>query len=201
MLRGAKHHSPGLQNAYNKYKGQLTFCVLELCATAELIDREQFYMDITPLCGLYNAAKTAGSRIGVPASDETKEKIRLTMKGRVFSDETRNLLSQAMKGRYRGRVLTEEHKRKLSAASLGRQKSDTHRQNISAGRVGVYMKNNRSGYCGVSFHKRQGKWNAYRNISGSRVSLGTHLTPECANKARQNFDRVLRFYDSSWTEL
>jgi len=39
-------------------------------------------------------------------------------------------------------------------------------------------KDNTSGYTGVSFHKRDGKWQAYIRVDGKRKHLGSFDTPE-----------------------
>lgn len=42
---------------------------------------------------------------------------------------------------------------------------------------------NKSGYKGISWHKRIGKWQAQINISGKRVSLGYFNDPKTASNA------------------
>lgn len=47
--------------------------------------------------------------------------------------------------------------------------------------------NNTTGYTGVYFHARTGKWNARIEVDGKVVSLKYHKTPEDANEARLQF--------------
>ena len=46
----------------------------------------------------YNIAKVAGSTIGVPRSEEFKNKLRELRKGKVHKEETKLLMSQARQG-------------------------------------------------------------------------------------------------------
>lgn len=55
------------------------------------------------------------------------------------------------------------------------------------GRNSCKMKNNSSGYVGVS--EIRGKWQASCSISGKQVYVGVFPTPESAAKARDNFYR------------
>lgn len=67
-LRLNKHHSPKLQNAFNKHKEHnFKFEVLELVEDkTQLIIREQHYIDI--LKPKYNICKIAGSTLGLKQS-------------------------------------------------------------------------------------------------------------------------------------
>jgi group I intron endonuclease len=72
-LRANKHHSPYLQNHYNKYgENDLVFTVLEVVERGELtlqdfkqllLDREQVYLDNWNECQ-FNCLPTAGSNLG-----------------------------------------------------------------------------------------------------------------------------------------
>ena len=71
----------------------------------------------------------------------------------------------------------------------------THSQNQSNVRL---QKNNKSGYKGVSFSKRQKKWVAQITINGKQTNLGFYSTPieaysvycEAACKHKREFARV-----------
>lgn len=56
----------------------------------------------------------------------------------------------------------------------------THQQNIQNRKVNS---NNRSGFKGVSLHKKSGRWVAWITRGGRSVYLGLHDTPEQAHAA------------------
>lgn len=60
-------------------------------------------------------------------------------------------------------------------------------QSIQSRNTRVLRKTNTSGYRGVSFHKRQQKWNARITVNSITINLGSYLTPEEAGKAYNNF--------------
>ena len=69
------HHSPYLQNAYNKHSKQgFIFIILEECKPENLIIREQYYLD--SLLPMYNICSFAGNSLGVKDTEETKKKKR-----------------------------------------------------------------------------------------------------------------------------
>ena len=55
-----------------------TLEIIEYCEPSDVIDREQFYLDL--LCPAYNILKTAASRLGSTHSQETKERISEALK-------------------------------------------------------------------------------------------------------------------------
>lgn len=57
--------------------------------------------------------------------------------------------------------------------------------NEENGRNRGASRNNTSGYKGVSFDKRAGRYEAYVNIGGRKNSLGLFETAELANTSRQ----------------
>jgi hypothetical protein len=52
-------------------------------------------------------------------------------------------------------------------------------------------KNNASGYRGVSFHKKSGRWRAYITFKGRQYHLGLYDTPEQAAGAREEAENKL----------
>jgi len=82
-LRRDAHRNRYLQRAYNKYgENNFIFQVIEYCNKADLIKKEQWYIDFTECCNPqkgYNIIKTASSNLGHKWSEEAKAKI----KGRV----------------------------------------------------------------------------------------------------------------------
>lgn len=117
-LRKRCHHSRFLQRAWNKYSSvAFAWEVLEVVADkAELIAREQAWIDRTPKHARYNTSPTAGSSLGVKLTTETREKLSAANKGRKHSPESRAKMSAAFKGRER----SEEHRAKLSARARAR---------------------------------------------------------------------------------
>ena len=80
LLRLGKHHSPALQNSWNKYGEQaFRFEIIERCSREQLLDIEQIHIDAS---GDLNSCPTAGSSLGRKLSDETKQKIREKAIGR-----------------------------------------------------------------------------------------------------------------------
>lgn len=74
------HHSPYLQNAYNKYSKQgFIFIILEECKPENLIIREQYYLDTFK--PEYNICKIAYSNLGRKVSKQGKINISRSKKG------------------------------------------------------------------------------------------------------------------------
>lgn len=109
------HHSPILQNAWNKYgEDCFEFKVIENCFFFMLISREQHYIDT--LKPKYNVVLTAGSCLGNKASPETRLKMSLAKLGHKI-----NL----------GHRHTQESKDKMSLARIGKKLSQEHKDNLS----------------------------------------------------------------------
>ncbi len=70
--------------------------ILEYCDVSKLLEREQYYLDL--LEPDYNIAKVAGSTIGIPRSEEFKNKLSELRKGKVHKEETKLLMSQIRSG-------------------------------------------------------------------------------------------------------
>lgn len=90
-LRNGIHHSISLQRAWDKY-GEDTFIfeILEYILIPELlIPREQYYLDTFHPFGHrgYNISRTAGSRLGLKATPQTKEKQRQKKLNKKLSPE------------------------------------------------------------------------------------------------------------------
>lgn len=129
------HHNALLQRAVNKYgKDVFEFEILEFIDDTEsLLKREQYYLDTLNPCDInvgFNLAVEAGSRLGVPVTEETKAKISKTLTGRKHTEETKLKMS----GAHKGKKLPEEHYNKWQAGKaryvekyghpmLGREKS------------------------------------------------------------------------------
>lgn len=112
------HHNTLLQRAVNKYgKDVFEFEILEFVDDAEsLLQREQHYLDTLNPCDInvgFNLAIEAGSRLGVPVTEETKAKISKTLTGRKHTEETKLKMSQNSSNK--GKSLSEEHYNKWQA--------------------------------------------------------------------------------------
>lgn len=117
-LNAKSHHSPILQNAWDKYgPSAFSFLVLEICELAETDRIEQGYLD--RLNPHFNIAKFARSRRGVPLSPEARSKISLALTGRKRSPAECLSLSLALTGKKH----SEAAKAKMRMAALGRKPS------------------------------------------------------------------------------
>lgn len=165
-LRINEHHSPRMQNAWNKYGEEaFDFSVLEVVADkTDLLKREQYWLDAKEATGPrgYNVLATAGSRLGHKVSDavreamskrmstpEAKARGRLFMLGRKSSPETIEKMRNSKRGQLndieamrkcwdanKGRKHTEEARKKMSLAMKGRVPSEETRAKWSAIRTG-----------------------------------------------------------------
>jgi hypothetical protein len=92
-----KRGRSAIYSAILKYgRSKFKLEILEYCDPSNCIAREQFYL--YSLCTVYNILQTAGSPLGVIASEETKIKISKALKGRSLSEETRAKISASMVG-------------------------------------------------------------------------------------------------------
>ena len=104
-LKRNKHHSWKLQNHFNKYGVvDLQFSILLGCPKEFLIVNEQFFLD--SYGPWFNIAPKAGIRIGIKANEETRNKIKLSRKGKPspakgihWSAESRENQSKRRKGK------------------------------------------------------------------------------------------------------
>lgn len=149
-LKNNKHHSKYLQNIWNKYgKDVFTFSILEVVEDKTvLIDIEQKHLDfiftVLPKSRIYNTTKYAYSTLGIHLSSSTKAKIALSKignknsLGKMHSQETKDRISQTKKGR----IATAETKLKMSIAQKGNKShtgrifSDIHKANLSKAKLG-----------------------------------------------------------------
>jgi len=126
MLRRGKHHSPHLQRSWAKY-GPDSFCfeVIEACDIAELVAREQIYLD--SMSPAYNVCRAAGSSLGRILSSDTKAKISAAHLGRKQQERS------------------SEWRQRIGVAHAGRQKSPEHMAAFQAGRaIQVYTEERRA---------------------------------------------------------
>ena len=85
-------HRALLKYGYSKF----TLEILEYCDSKDLINREQYYLDL--LKPEYNILKIAGSRLGSIHNEESRAKMSSLRTGRKHSEETRTKMSMAKIG-------------------------------------------------------------------------------------------------------
>lgn len=126
-LYDQKHHSPKLQNHYNKYKSEdLLFSIIITCSPEELIKNEQFFID--SMNPYFNIAPKAGNCLGKRHTEEAKAKMRASMKGRVpWNKGTKGLQVSWIKGKH----LSELTKQKIREWHTGRHPSEESRHKMS----------------------------------------------------------------------
>lgn len=124
-LRMNEHHSPRLQNSWNKH-GEATFrfTPLLICAPKDLLFYEQRVMD--SFKPFYNVAPTAASMLGFKHPPESRARMSESAKrrvGRFCSSETREKIAASL----RGQPFTAERRQRQSQAKLGKPWSAARR--------------------------------------------------------------------------
>lgn len=115
-LRTDKHHCLPLQRAWNKYGEEaFKFEILAICPPSFCLAGEQFYLNAWK--PEYNVCKVAGSRLGIKATEEQKEKYSKRMKKHfdITTEEgrvNRELMSKKQKERYSDPDLIEKVRQK-----------------------------------------------------------------------------------------
>lgn len=129
-LRQGDHHTPHLQNAWNKQWGfGFIFVVLEYVDIENLEEREQFWINELDACNRekgYNSRLIARSCLGMKRSEEAKLKMSLSQKGKKLSEEHIKAL--------RGRKHSEETRKKISIAHKGKIPTKTQLAGLEFGR-------------------------------------------------------------------
>lgn len=110
MLRKGEHHSPHLQQAWNKYKeSAFEGILIEKCDPSICLSREQYWIDRYQTCNPkygYNVCPVAGSRKGVPSPQVAEANRRRQydsetqarkVRGLTRSIETRHKMSESRK--------------------------------------------------------------------------------------------------------
>lgn len=146
-LQLQQHCNNRLQNHYNKYyEDDLIMEIVEVVPLPipydlethkkNILLREQYYLD-TNQC-FFNICKTAGSKMGVPVSNETRKKLSLKNKGQKRSEDFRRRASEINKGNkiWLGRNHSMDSRQKISQVQIGKTLSEEHRKNISKGSMG-----------------------------------------------------------------
>ena len=141
-----KHHSPKLQNSYNKHGlDKFVYEIIEECPKGIIIEREQYYIDLYDSYNKgYNSRQKAESMLGFKFSEESKKKMSDSQKGKKRSKESIEKSRQANIGRKMppdaiektrqakiGKKRSDETKEKLRQANLGKKHSDETRKKMS----------------------------------------------------------------------
>ena len=117
MLRGNRHHSTHLQNAWNKYgEACFTFKVLLFCEVEDLLTYEQKAIDSYKPA--YNVRKIAHNQTGFKHSEESKAKMSSSHKLSESSKKHRESMAKERKGKA-GSKHSEETRRKMSDSHKG----------------------------------------------------------------------------------
>ena len=113
LLNQNKHHSPYLQNSWNKYgKDNFIFEILEYCNPDKniLMLIEQMYLDLhTPK---YNTNKFASSPLGYKHTLASKDKMRIRKLGSKLSDKHRIKLLKVNIGK----TISSQHRLQIKVA-------------------------------------------------------------------------------------
>lgn len=150
LLTRGTHHAQPLQRAWAKYgEASFVFEVLEVISDpTALIEREQVWLDGALAEGrAYNAAKVAGSRLGMKSPAETRAKIAAKARGRTPTPEARAKMRAAALARSPevaeriaasrpSLVHTDETKARVSAKLRGIRRSPETRAKMSAASTG-----------------------------------------------------------------
>lgn len=116
-LRNNVHHSPHLQNSWNKHgEEDFVFLALEKVGNkSKLLEREQWWIDNTN--SKYNICKIAGNSLGVKRRQETKDKVRAANLGLKHPDWRNKIKSIAQGGKNhwtKKKKFSDESKKKMS---------------------------------------------------------------------------------------
>lgn len=120
-LRNNIHGNRKLQNHYNKYgERDIQFTLLLGCPICNLIEHEQYFIDA--LMPWFNICQTAGNKLGLRHSEESKKKMSDIKMGHI--------------GCWLGKKLSEEHRRKISEYRMGIKFSEETRRRLSESHKG-----------------------------------------------------------------
>ena len=116
MLKKNNHPNPYLQNAFNKYGIEnFIFEILEIVDdNSILVEKEQLWINRYSIikATLFNIRKEARSNLGITISEQGKNNISNSLRGRKHSEETKLKISNSNKGK----TFSQEAKNKMSLA-------------------------------------------------------------------------------------
>ena len=136
------HSNDILQNAYNKYGDEkFVFEVIEFCDVIDLVDRENFYINLYKACDKdfgYNICPDAEHHL---TSDITKEKLRQSAfgnknwLGKKHTEETK----QKQSDWHKGKIVKESTKEKLRQINLGKKISEKTIKKMSESKKSMFL--------------------------------------------------------------
>jgi group I intron endonuclease len=123
-LVAGTHHSPRLQNAWNKYGSDaFVFEVVEHVADALfLVAREQFWI-WEHEASLLNCSMVAGSPLGVKRTNEQRLRMSEAKKAAAATPEGAARLAK-IREKLTGRVVTDEERARRSASAIGKYRGE-----------------------------------------------------------------------------
>lgn len=126
-LNKGTHKSTHLQNAWNKYSySNFKFIVIESLSNKDIVlEKEQYYLDISDKSLLLNCSPSARGCRGVKKTEEFKKKISASLIGNE---------------RTRGRPLSKEHKESIRNSLKGRELSPEWKKRIANSKKDIFCK-------------------------------------------------------------
>lgn len=141
-LRADKHHSPYVQDVFNKYgEDEFTFTVLLVCEKEDLLFYEQKFLDkFFDEKFNMNTCRRANSQLGLLRSDETKAKMSASAKGKpcpwnAEKNKDPDFRAKVSAGK-KGVKLSKAH----VAALTGKKRSPEARKRMSEAKKAYYAK-------------------------------------------------------------
>ena len=126
------HHSPKMQNSWNKYGAdQFEIEVLQDVKEERLIHIEQIWIDV--IKPNFNICKIAGRRVGYVESEETRRRKSEALRGKKRTPEQIENIRRSQLGK----TLSEEHRAKCGRK--GTPKPEGFGEKIRAARTGTKM--------------------------------------------------------------
>ena len=192
LVKG-KSCSIKLQNSYNKHGVEnFEFYIIEECEREILIEREQFYIDYYRSYEQgYNCCPLAGNSLGFSHSEETRDKIRISVSGdknpfygKKHTEESRVIMRESHKGQissFKGRHHTEETKEKLRYP-----KTDEHKEKISVSAKGRK-------HTEESINRRVESRNGYEHSEETKLKIGSkHKGKKYSEETRKKLSNSKR---------
>lgn len=141
-----------LYNAFRKY-GRENMKIEVVCSAIDpcyLNELEQHFIKYYNSLSPHGYNHTSGGDSAYARSEESKQKQRAAMTGRVHSEEARKKISESLIGKpspRKGVKLSDETKAKISAVQIGRKASEETKKKQSISHVGAKAYNSRKVQC------------------------------------------------------